>query len=160
MDYFDSFWSVYPRKIAKVVAKKYAAKIQADKWPEIMEGLKKQLPKFKQMIAEGRKDFIPHPGTWLNQERWEDEVETIEEIKAESATSIFLKAIQNQNNKTMPDFSPDIKMAFFRMQTPWGQLQKMPLEEITDKFDRAYKNESVPLKKTIDRVCMAANDID
>lgn len=151
MDYFESFWSLYPRKIAKVVARKYATKINPEKWPEIISGLQKQLPKLNQMILEGRREFIPHPSTWLNQERWEDEVETIEEIKTESATAVFLKAVLNYNNKSMPEFSPEIKMAFFRMKIPWGQLQKMNQEEIIKKFEDAYQKKFsvVPDQKTV-----------
>ncbi len=149
-DYFNAFWSLYPRKVAKVVAQKAASKIKQDEWPIVMEGLKKYIKVWTD------KQFIPHPATFLNQRRFEDEIETIEEVKTESAAQIFIKSVQNQSNRSMPDFTPDIKMAFFRMGIPWGQIQKLSIEEVTEKFERAYKNE--PEKKIVDRMCLAAND--
>jgi len=69
-----TFWPLYPRKVGKGAARA-AAKRKA-KTPEIrvaiIAGLKKQLP----AMAEKDPEYIPHPATWLNQERWLDEVAT------------------------------------------------------------------------------------
>lgn len=69
---FEEFWSVYPRRTAKAAAKKSweraVVKIKAD--PQtIIAGARR--------YAEQRRgkdqEFIAHPSTWLNQQRWLDE---------------------------------------------------------------------------------------
>jgi hypothetical protein len=71
---FETFWDLYPRKIGKAKCEsKFLSLIQRNEKieNEILEGLKKYLPHFE--IKP--KEFIPHPITWLNQERWRDEIE-------------------------------------------------------------------------------------
>lgn len=70
------FWELYPVKIAK-----YKASISWNKLTEIEKGLaiiaiKKQVESNHFRGRDG-KDYIPHPATWLNQKRWQDEVKEI-----------------------------------------------------------------------------------
>lgn len=64
---FEDFWQAYPRKVGKEAARRawvvaikrapvaqIAAGLNAAKWPD-------------------DRQFIPHPATWLNQGRWQDE---------------------------------------------------------------------------------------
>jgi hypothetical protein len=85
-DSFERFWKSYPRKVAKPAAFKV--------WDKNIEG-DAFLP--QQIIAdvEKRKRWhwfskdktkIPHPATWLNQRRWEDE-DWQEEIKQEKPST-------------------------------------------------------------------------
>ena len=69
--WFAEFWKEYPLKVAKAAAeKKYRAMVKsADVHDKIMRGLRSQL---KELESRERK-YIPHPTTWLNQGRWEDE---------------------------------------------------------------------------------------
>lgn len=72
---FQSFWELYPRKIAKKAAQeKYISIVKKNPSlsGKILEGLQKQLPMFSTREIK----HIPHASTWLNQARWEDEVET------------------------------------------------------------------------------------
>ena len=65
-DDFDAFYLAYPRKVSKTNARK--AWIKNDcKLSEILPAL--------EIHKKGWKDpqYIPHPATWLNQRRWEDE---------------------------------------------------------------------------------------
>lgn len=69
-DRFDEFWDAYPRKVGKDDARGAwkAAKHRADQ-QAIIDGCIRlaadpNLPE---------KQFIPHPGTWLRQGRWDDE---------------------------------------------------------------------------------------
>jgi uncharacterized protein YdaU (DUF1376 family) len=67
---FDTFWKQYPRKIAKPNALKAWLKIKPDD-----ELLKKMLVAIiQQGLVNKEMQFVPHPATWLNQNRWEDEV--------------------------------------------------------------------------------------
>ena len=66
---FDQFWSVYPRKKGKGAARKAFARIRwtPDLWTRLMTALEWQTREW----SDPR--FIPHPATYLNQERWDDE---------------------------------------------------------------------------------------
>lgn len=73
---FDEFWKLYPKKIAKTTAYKSFMKIKNIDivFNKIIGNIKKRkLSKEWQDIQ-----FIPYPSTYLNQERWNDEVETKE----------------------------------------------------------------------------------
>lgn len=64
---FDEFWSQYPRKTAKGSARKaYATALKKVEADTLLTAL----------CAFPFSDdprYIPHPATWLNQERWSDE---------------------------------------------------------------------------------------
>ena len=68
---FEEFWGLYPRKTGKGKAKQSYQKAIA-KIPEqnLIQALKDRLEDLGKLESQ----FIPHPSTWLNQERWEDEI--------------------------------------------------------------------------------------
>lgn len=68
---FDAFWIAYPKKTAKQTAIKAWKRISEDQVPALMEALDKQ-----QSCDQWQRGIIPHPATWLNQHRWEDELVT------------------------------------------------------------------------------------
>ena len=72
---FDVFWKCYPKKVGKGAARKVFERIAPSE-----QLLKKILSAVEQQktTEQWRRDsgkYIPHPATWLNQERWDDEVE-------------------------------------------------------------------------------------
>ncbi|MEG1011016.1 MAG: hypothetical protein RSD27_09650 [Ruthenibacterium sp.] len=72
---FDTFWSQYPNKTAKVKAAAAFEKIRPD--DALLETILKALAvqkRTEQWTRDGGK-YIPHPATWLNGHRWEDETE-------------------------------------------------------------------------------------
>lgn len=73
-DLFPKFWKLYPNKKGKVAAEKIwkKLKVTSDLYTLIAEGLAKQVVS-EDWVKDGGK-FIPHPATWLNGKRWEDEV--------------------------------------------------------------------------------------
>lgn len=71
-DWFDIFWEKYPKKIGKGAAQKAWDKLKPD-LVVVLAALDSQMES-KQWKSDGGQ-FIPHPATWLNQKRWEDEVE-------------------------------------------------------------------------------------
>lgn len=77
---FDSFWSAYPRKVAKGPAKKAWEKIQPSH--ESVEAILKAIGEQKacEQWSKDNGQFIPYPATWLNQRRWEDEVKGKTEV--------------------------------------------------------------------------------
>ena len=72
---FDDFWRLYPRKVAKGAARKEWERINPGQGvqDQIARTLAWQV-KSPDWQAKGGK-YIPHPRTWLHQERWEDEQE-------------------------------------------------------------------------------------
>jgi len=76
---FEQFWHLYPRKAGKKTARKAWASIKPDESliTKIMEALN-AATRYWHHHGVAMK-HIPHPSTWLNEERWEDEL-TIEQI--------------------------------------------------------------------------------
>jgi hypothetical protein len=72
-DGFDDFWALYPRKENKAKAAQAFARIRpdADMLSAILAALCKQAAS-EQWTRDGGQ-FIPHPTTWLNGRRWEDQ---------------------------------------------------------------------------------------
>lgn len=72
-DRFERFWSVYPRHIAKQNAKKSFDKLNPD--DELLEVMIRAVNEQKKtdQWTKDNGQFIPHPATWINQKRWEDE---------------------------------------------------------------------------------------
>lgn len=71
---FDQFWAEYPRKTVKKEALKSWNRIKMT--DELFAKIMSTLAAYKkspQWIKDGGQ-FIPHPTTWLNQERWNDEL--------------------------------------------------------------------------------------
>jgi uncharacterized protein YdaU (DUF1376 family) len=70
IDRFNVFWKQYPRKVAKPNAEKAWLKIKPD---DVV--LKKMLDAINRQGLAGREmQFVPHPASWLNAKRWEDEI--------------------------------------------------------------------------------------
>jgi len=68
---FDDFWHVYPRKIAKNAARRaYDSALKKVTADEILSAVKI----FSANSRSTEKQYIPHPSTWLNGERWLDDV--------------------------------------------------------------------------------------
>jgi hypothetical protein len=73
LDEFEIFWKEYPRKIGKKKALK--AWIAAKDKPALADILKSvQVAKLTEQWKKDGGKYIPHPSTWLNEGRWDDEV--------------------------------------------------------------------------------------
>lgn len=68
---FETFWKAYPRKEGKEKARLAFEKADADL--ETLLSALEQHKKSPQWTKDGGQ-FIPHPATWLNGKRWEDQV--------------------------------------------------------------------------------------
>ncbi|WP_236233664.1 phage replication protein [Pseudomonas tohonis] len=75
-DLFDQFWAEYPNKTCKAKAKAKWEKLEVNQalFDQIMAGLRLQRASTAWVKDNGQ--YIPHPTTWLNGERWNDEVRT------------------------------------------------------------------------------------
>ena len=70
-DAFDLFWSAYPRKVNKQGAWKAFQKVTVS--VDVLLAALESHKKSSQWVKDGG-SFIPHPTTWLNQKRWEEEL--------------------------------------------------------------------------------------
>lgn len=95
---FARFWAVYPRKEAKQTALKAFTKINPDE--ALLETMLSAIARFKE-TAQWQEDggqYIPHPATWLNQRRWEDE-------PPKGGVQKQRKDAYDQRPNTEPDFN-------------------------------------------------------
>jgi hypothetical protein len=69
---FELFWKAYPRKTNKGFARTVWAKLKPDQatFDKMINAIAQQ----KKSEQWGNPQYIPHPSSWLNGERWEDEV--------------------------------------------------------------------------------------
>lgn len=75
-DAFLSFWSAYPRKVGKGSAWKAWKRLRPDS--ALLTAILSAVAVQKGAPAWERDggQYVPHPATWLNQRRWEDEIES------------------------------------------------------------------------------------
>lgn len=69
---FEDFWKLYPRKVAKRAAQKTWQHLSPADQKMALEAIPNHIKYWKLKMTE--QDFIPHPSTWLNQGRFEDEL--------------------------------------------------------------------------------------
>ena len=69
---FSLFWKEYPKKIGKGAAEKAWQKMKPP-IEDVLNAIRVQRQTDQWLKNKGQ--FIPNPATWLNQKRWEDEVE-------------------------------------------------------------------------------------
>ena len=70
-DAFERFWSVYPRKVGKQSAKRAFEKVKLP-IETLVTAVERQ--KCSDQWTRDNGQYIPHPTTWLNQGRWDDEL--------------------------------------------------------------------------------------
>lgn len=69
---FDVFWQAYPRKTGKAAARKAFDKAKPP-LDVVLKAIEAQKHSAQWQRDNGQ--YIPYPATWLNQGRWEDEVQ-------------------------------------------------------------------------------------
>ena len=70
---FEEFWKAYPNKKGKqAAARSYGYAIKKTTIEIMLSAIEKQ-KRGADWLKEGGQ-YIPHPTTWLNQGRWDDEV--------------------------------------------------------------------------------------
>lgn len=79
---FEKFYSLYPRKVGKVKVEDWFKRNNPNEelFKNIIHGLEAYNIKWSKDKTD--KKYIPHPTSWLNAKRWEDEIDTsLEELK-------------------------------------------------------------------------------
>lgn len=86
---FSEFWEAYPKKIGKGAARKAFLKLPRETQRLLRPAVLRQRESAQWQRENGQ--YIPNPLTWINQCRWEDEVQ--EEPKT---TNPFLRLMQEE----------------------------------------------------------------
>ena len=73
-DDFDKFWAAYPKKVGKQSARKAFDKVKVPV-KTLVTAVERQ--KCSSQWSTDGGQYIPHPTTWLNQGRWEDEADPV-----------------------------------------------------------------------------------
>lgn len=94
--YFEIFWEAYPRKVGKKYAKQiWDKKIKLEQIGAVLEGLEEYKTSLEWLKDGGQ--YIPHPSTFLNGERWEDETRDMSFLKfPQTAEEVYDALILNQ----------------------------------------------------------------
>ena len=82
MNKFDEFWQAFPNRKGKGAAAKKYEKIDEDTHKAILLAIDAQ--KRHRTLAKNTGEFMPEwcmPATWLNQQRWLDEIPSAAETK-------------------------------------------------------------------------------
>jgi hypothetical protein len=97
---FDKFWVVYPRKVNKGLAMKAWEKAASKAAPALIIAAVEAWKVSKDFPDP---DFIPHPSSWLNGERWSDELSD----KKQVVTVAEREAFMAEHRRKMMELSND-----------------------------------------------------
>lgn len=94
---FERFWNSYPKKVGKPYAKQiFMRKIKHEDMSALLEGLEahKKSKQWKEV------QYIPNPSTFINQERWKDDVKAKSKAwddMSDFEKEMFLKVMEGIN---------------------------------------------------------------
>ena len=75
---FEKFWSIWTRKVGRGAAEKAWLRIGPGPLLEsrILAAAQAQVNAYGSEWARTKRQYQPHPATWLNQKRWLDQIES------------------------------------------------------------------------------------
>lgn len=71
---WDLFWEMYPRRLARKEAERAWQRMTREDREAALEALVNWR---RVWVTRGEMQFVPYPATWLNGERWTDELPTV-----------------------------------------------------------------------------------
>ena len=95
---FADFWLLYPKRIARMEAEKSWRRLSPSQALDAVTALVSWRGVW---LAEGRIQFVPNASTWLNQQRWTDELP--ETWGASHASHVAATLPAKGERATMPD---------------------------------------------------------
>lgn len=111
---FDVFWNIYPKKVGKAAAQKKWDKLKPS--PELFTLITNHL---RMAYVNTEKQFIPNATTYLNQERWNDEVIThgqaqpkpslVERVAAQNAERERQRQSRESHGQAMAEAAGNIR---------------------------------------------------
>lgn len=97
-DAFERFWSVYPRKIGKQSAKRAFERVKVP-LETLVTAVERQ--KCSDQWTRDNGQYIPHPTTWLNQGRWDDDLPKNEYSRRGQFANgdVFAEMLEEEKNR-------------------------------------------------------------
>lgn len=92
-DDFERFWAAYPRKVSKGTARKAFDRVMSKSDAPSLDDLLAAVARYASSVTEAR--FIAHATTWLNGERWNDEIVAKSDSAATLRVSESIRAAQS-----------------------------------------------------------------
>lgn len=92
---FNDFWQEYPRKTDKVKAFKAFKKVCKDR--KMLATLLAALAEQRKTKQWKTKEFIPHATTWLNGNRWEDDLSSLADEPTGQQASYDLEEFKHKS---------------------------------------------------------------
>ena len=118
---FESFWSSYPRHTAKQNALKAFAKLNPD--DDLLSVMLQAIERQKKSSQwQGGEQFIPHPATWINGKRWEDDIVT-ERQKPAPATKTVTAQQYEQREYSKEYYAAEDKKRMQDLLERYGYLE-------------------------------------
>jgi len=121
---FEKFWKAYPRRTARVNAVRAFEKLNPD--DPLLEKIITALEAQKKSL-DWRKDggkFIPHPATWINARRWEDELPLSQPLP-----NNVIRPINFQDQNAIRELTDLIAMQERRINTAQHELKTGMLKQ-------------------------------
>jgi hypothetical protein len=87
---FDTFWDRYPRKVGRKKCLQWWQRHATLNHDTILDALEAWVSYWEVAVTDNR--FIPHPYTWLNQERWNDPAP---EAQGNARTDVVLAVLED-----------------------------------------------------------------
>ena len=102
---FERFWEAYPRHVNKQGAVKAFEKAEIDEGllEVILRAVERQ--KASDQWTKDNGQFIPHPATWLNQRRWEDDIKPVKVLHAQDFDQ---RSYDGVNDELLGDLARDM----------------------------------------------------
>lgn len=95
---FADFWCLFPKRICRMEAEKAWIKLSPAQRVDALVGLCAWRPVW---IAENRLQYVPNASTWLNQQRWTDELP--DQWAVSHASHVVAKLPESGKREPMPE---------------------------------------------------------
>lgn len=105
---FGTFWELYPRKVARKAAERAFARVVKADYQELFAGL---LLWRREWLRRGEMEFVPHAATWLNGERWTDELPTPPTATASAHVAFSASAEKTPRGELTDEIKAKIRRA-------------------------------------------------
>ena len=103
---FETFWQAYPKKTGKKKTHEIFKRINPDE--KLQRKIMLALDTIKNLQWNyTEKNFIPNAATWLNQERWEDEVFPVKQTPPQKRLSAVERVYEANKHLTNPSYISD-----------------------------------------------------
>jgi len=141
---FAEFWSLYPRKTAKLAAERAWNRLSPDEdlSSVIQQAIARQR-KSEQWTCKGGA-FVPHASTWLNGRRWEDELPACHgNDPACEAWAVVRLAVQQVGPYQRPEWKDARIPAVIAQMGGWYKLCEMRTADATKRgqeFEDLYRS--------------------